>query len=122
MKDFKIDANNNLVATSFQLGFTALAIDYVIQKLQIKLRTFLGEYFLDTTIGVPYFEDFLIKNPDLDLIGSLLKKQIYSITEVKQITKFLLQYNNVARQLVVTFAVSLTSGESGGSTLNILLL
>ena len=121
MKDFTIDSDNNIVKTGHQLTFTSSSIDYVVQKIQIVLRTFLGEYFLDTTIGVDYFGKILIKNPDMDLIGSLLKKQIISVDGVKQITKFTLNYDSSNRELLVVFTVSLTAGQTGSGTVNVLL-
>ena len=116
MIDFQVDSTNNLVLNGFDLEFTPDYITYTIQRLQIKLKTFLGEYFLDNTMGVDYLGSILIKNPNTNLIADLLKIQITSEPDVTGITNFSLQYNNITRQLIVAFTVSLTNGGTASAT------
>ncbi|MFY1894735.1 hypothetical protein ACOTCN_12180 [Achromobacter xylosoxidans] len=35
----------------------------VAQQIKVTLLAFLGEWFLDTSFGVPYFEEVLVKTP-----------------------------------------------------------
>jgi hypothetical protein len=114
MKDLLLDTNNNLVITNGQLMFTTDTITYAAQKIQIVLRTFLGEYFLDITIGIDYFGIVLIKNPSLVTIEALIKKQIMGVAEVKSITAFNLSFNTSARYLTINFIASLSTGQSTG--------
>lgn len=38
------------------------------QQVRIRLKTIQGEYFLDPNLGIPYFQDILVKNPNLQFI------------------------------------------------------
>jgi len=80
------------------------------QQIKIKLRSFLGEWFLDTTYGVPYWEDILIKNPSLDHIRNILRQQILSVTDVKSVTSLTLSLDKKTRSLTVSFECDTTYG------------
>ena len=46
------------------------------QHMQSRLRTFLAEWFLNTALGVPYFEQILRKNPNPIIVDSVIKREI----------------------------------------------
>lgn len=119
MKDFLIDSSGNLLVTNFDLSFTPDFVQYTLQRLQIKLRTFYGEYFLDNSIGVPYFDKVLIKNPDADLITDLIKKEINSEPNVNKITAFTNNYDSSTRTLIITFTAELVDGSTLSTAFNI---
>jgi len=101
--DGDIDLSNN----AFML---ATGIDYIKQKLSIVLRSFLGEWFLDISVGIPYFEDIMKKDFDPARVESVLKSAILSVLGVNQITAFDMNLVN-PRNLVVTFTVNTDFGE-----------
>jgi hypothetical protein len=82
----------------------------VSQQIKIKLRSFLGEWFLDTTYGVPYLEEILIKNPSLNNIRNILRTQILDVDDVAAVTSLELSLNSSARTLTVTFECQTTYG------------
>ena len=43
-----------------QLATVQTSLD---QRIDCRLRTFLGEFWLDQSIGIPYFQEILKKNP-----------------------------------------------------------
>ena len=117
MKDLWIDENNDFNMNGFDLQFTPDDVNYVIQRLQIKLRTFYGEYFLDTSMGLPYLPStapngvsVFMKNPNMNSVSALFKAQITSEPLIDKITSFLMNYDNQARQLEVNFIAKLKSG------------
>lgn len=112
MKDFYFDQDKNAVIENFGLSFTPTFEIWLSQKLRIRLSIFLGEYFLDTTLGLPYFEEILIKNPDLVLIESLIKEVISGTEGVESLDEFELELENSSRKLTVTFTVTSTQGEA----------
>lgn len=52
----------------------------VAQQIKISLKAFLGEWFLDTGFGVPYFEEILVKNPNTMIIREIIRDRI--LTEI----------------------------------------
>lgn len=53
--------SGDLVFTNGACPVTQLQADVVAQRLRIALYTFYGEWFLDTTIGVPYMQQVFSK-------------------------------------------------------------
>jgi hypothetical protein len=60
----------------------------VAQKLKIKLLTFKSEWFLDTTIGIPYFQEILKRGVSKLSIDTIFQEAILSEPEVLEITEF----------------------------------
>ncbi len=113
MKDFSLDKDGKFVKSNFGFTVTPTTIDYVIQKIRIRLQTFLGEWYLDTTLGLPYFQ-IQEKNPNIKLIEAAMKEKIMGVEGVESILSFKLVYDNSKRTLKPSFTVSTTSGETGG--------
>lgn len=84
--------------------------DKIAQEIKINLLTFLGEWFLDETWGVPYLEDILIKNPRMSLVEAILREHISSIPDVNSITSFGLNWDRAARTLRIDFGCDTTLG------------
>lgn len=75
----------------------------VAQQIKIQLMTFLGEWFLDTTHGVPYLEQILVKNPDGNIIEAILRSQILKVPDVVSVDDMILTYDPKKRTLEVEF-------------------
>lgn len=78
--------------------------DKVAQQIKINLLTFLGEWFLDDTLGVPYLEEILVKNPRMASVETILRNHISSVPNVIRIVSFGLGWDRAKRTLVVEFA------------------
>jgi len=81
MKDLKLDTFGELDLSSGDLQFVTGA-DAVAQHLRIRLRFFLGEWFLDTRVGIPYFSVFFIKQPNLAAIEAIYRRAIQTVPGV----------------------------------------
>lgn len=104
MKDLLlIENDNNLNIVNHDLAFTDTVSLYVSQKLRIKLSFFLAEWYLNKTIGLPYFDQIFIKNPDINFIEDLFKVKILEIPEVKELTSLTLEFQE--RTLLITFSL-----------------
>lgn len=86
--------------------------DHVVQYIKIRLQFFKNEWFLDTTPGVPFFENIFVKNPNIPDIDSIIKAQIIDTPEVKEILEFVSEYNRSERRYTVNFKIRTTYGES----------
>jgi len=63
-------------------------VDYIRQSLEIRLRFFRGEWFLDVNAGTPYYQEILVKNPNLPNIENILKARILETVGVNELTEF----------------------------------
>ena len=79
--------------------------DKVRQQIYLTLSTFLAEWFLDTTFGIPYFTEILIKGPSGSKIRSILKAAILDVPDVTSVPTLNLMINKVTRALGVQIVV-----------------
>lgn len=49
------------------------------QQVRIRLKTLQGEYFLDLNLGIPYFQDILLKNPNLQFIEFIFSEALRNL-------------------------------------------
>jgi hypothetical protein len=112
LKDFALISNsNNLLRDPFGFRFTESNQEYVDQKLRMKLKMFLGEWYLDINKGIPYYQEFLVKAPNKALINSTLKKAIIETEGIAELQTFEVTYEK-NRTLNVYFVVVTDTGET----------
>jgi len=75
----------------------------VAQQIKIQLSTFLGEWFLNKSHGVPYLERILVKNPNLIIVRQLLINQILLVDDVTKVENMTLDFNRKTRILTVDY-------------------
>lgn len=87
------------------------------QKLSNKFRFFLGEWFLDQRLGVPYYQVVFVKNPDLGAIKQLFRKVIMGTAPFVDVPSLTVTLNAATRVLGFTFRAATDSGAivTGGS-------
>lgn len=81
------------------------------QAIGIHLRFFRGEWFLDTTAGLSYFQEVLVKNPQIPTVQSVFRTELLKVPGVASIESLILTYSAGARTLDVTFRVVTDTGE-----------
>ena len=82
----------------------------VAQRLFIRLRTFLGEWFLNTAYGVPYFTEVLGKKTSKSAVDLIMQQQILAEVGVKEITYF--NSTLINRQYSLNFRVKVVDGST----------
>ena len=87
---------------------TQSRVDVVAQRLLIRLRSFQGDWFLDTSYGVPYWSILgrKIKKSAVDLI---FQREILAENGVKELTFFESTFEN--RKYTLSFRVKVTTGD-----------
>ena len=80
------------------------------QKLNNLFKFFLGEYFADSRLGVPYFQFVLVRNPDLNVIRRIFQNVIQSVPEVTQILDAQVTYVSRTRQASAVFRIQVDGG------------
>ena len=99
--DFVIE-NNSLVEID--------GMEAIRQHMTIRFQIFLGEWFLDTSIGVPWFRDVLVKNPSFNVVMQVLKDVILDTPGVLQIITFEFDYTEGTREVSLDFQALTTEG------------
>lgn len=60
--------------------------DSVQQAVRIRLLWFLEEWRLGPSLGFPYFQQMLVKNPNVAKLKYLLRKTVLDVDEVTDVT------------------------------------
>lgn len=100
MASIAIDSTNDVIIENNDLKLIT-GVEEVAQILRQELRVFLGEWFLDTREGIPYFEEILKKNPNPITVDSIFKNKILNSPGVIELQSFLLEING--RELSLKF-------------------
>jgi len=104
-------ADNDLVVTTGDLTLVE-ASDQINQAIRQALGTFFGEWFLNNTVGVPYFQQIFVPSPNLDLVQANLLNAIQNVPGVVQIQSFAFDYGASNRSLDVSISVMTTNGQT----------
>ena len=104
MIDLALDPKTgDLLIVDFDMQLIT-GIDQIAQNLAIRLRFMFGEWFLNTLIGIPYYQYFFIKNPNQIQVETFLKDEISNTRGVEEITSFSSDFDGVTRKFSVDFA------------------
>lgn len=69
------------------------------QHVRQRLKTFEGEWFLDTTAGVPWLDQVLGRQYDPALAEAIIKAEILDTDGVTEITSFSVRFDRQTRKL-----------------------
>lgn len=109
--DLKIDTTGDLVIENGDLvlvdGLTAIG-----QHVAMRLRSFKGEWFLDQTTGVPYFQEILQKGTPPSRIRALIRQTILGTEGISSVDELELDYDAATRALSVAFKATAENGET----------
>lgn len=109
MSDIRLGSDGDIFLNVNDLELTS-GVDGIVQHLQQRLRMFLGEWFLDFRLGVPYFQQIMVKNPNPIVVDSVLKKEIVNTPGILQLVSFDLDFAN-NRSLALSFRALTREGE-----------
>lgn len=111
MSDIALNLDtNDLLLTNGDLSIVDNS-DAIQQDLQQSLQLYLGEWFLNTTKGIPYKQQILIKNPNIDLVQADLVSAAMDVPGVTNILDFELNYDSTNRSLSVFIEVQTSNGQ-----------
>lgn len=83
---------------------------YTRQKLSVRFKFFITEWFLDQRQGVPYYRDVLGKTPNLDVVRSLFRKIILGTPGVLSLSSFKISIDEAQRTLAFAFQANAKDG------------
>ena len=108
----KLNENNDIYVDN--TGNLALIYnaDQLIQAIKTRLWFFLGEFFLDNTVGFPWYELVLKKNVNTSNIESRIKLEISNTPGFGDLTFFSMDYEPANRTLFVQFRGTINGEET----------
>ena len=87
----------------------------VRQQIKVTLLAFMGEWFLDTSFGVPYFDQVLVKTPDRAAIEAVFRARILDVPGVSRVVRLALAVDRERRVLSVEFEAESAQGLAAGT-------
>lgn len=93
--------NGDVVMTSDQ---NPAGSNYVMQAILQRLRLYAGEWFLNRSLGVPYYQSIMVKNPNAAVIDTLLQNVVVATPGVLRLTAWQSTLQRAARVLSVQFS------------------
>jgi len=84
------------------------------QRLTIRLQRLAGEWFLDTNKGIDYFGVVKVKNPDREVINSLLKSEVLKEPRVVEVLNWETEIDASKRifKILDTTVLKIDTGET----------
>lgn len=109
--DLLIDVNGNIAQASDPYSLA--------QDAASAIRTFLGEVYFDTSVGVPYLQEILGKNPPLTLLKAQFEKAALTVEGVVSAQCFIseLSGRHLTGQIQVT---SQATGQVSAATFTVI--
>lgn len=86
--------------------------DYAAQRITASLNVFLGEWFLDTRIGLPWFRDLLIHSPNADTVITTFRTAIMNTPGIVSVPLLTVDLDTTARIATVNFTAVYESGQA----------
>lgn len=85
-------------------------IDQTAQALRLELKLVAGEWFLDTTRGVDYFETVFVKGTQQARVESEFRDRILSVDGVRSLKTFQADFDPATRRFRLRFSVDSIAG------------
>lgn len=82
----------------------------ILQNILQTLGVYQGEWFMNLNLGIPYFQQILVNNPNQAVINAIFITSILNVPGVTQLLKYNFSPDTNTRILTVDFTVQTTSG------------
>lgn len=115
-KDIKIDRTfNDVILVGGDIPFITKK-EVLRQRLEIRLLTPLGDFFLNTLFGIPLFTKILGKGRSVEEIEDIYKTRIITTPDVTKLVDFSSDFEQKIRKFFIEFRVNSTFGDIEGRT------
>lgn len=92
--DIQLNSTGHIDLTNGVLSLIRDRPTLVAQRLSVRLRTYLGEWFTDIDMGIDWFADVLIKNVSKFTVDSIIQNEISKDDYVIAVKTFKSSVNN----------------------------
>lgn len=100
--DIKLDVDGDLDISTGDLQLIS-GVDFIVQSLKIRLQFFQGEWFLDTRLGMPYFQEILVKSTTSKAIAAIYEEAILESPGVLEVHDLLVEFDGATREARISF-------------------
>lgn len=100
--NLKLDSSGDIAIENNELVFVEGSQE-IQQLVSQRLSTFMGEWFLDITIGLPYYQHILVKQVNPTVVNAVIVREIITTDGFKELTFFQMDYDESTRTLDVEF-------------------
>ncbi len=107
--DLKLDGSHDLEIVSGDLVLVD-GVASVSQDVDIRLEFYQGEWFLDTRLGVPYFQKILGEKPRFGAVSSIIRQAILTAPGIISISDFSIQWDGISRVMAIAFKAESSEG------------
>ena len=113
-----LDQNNDLVISTGNLALTDSSNE-LLQRITTTLGTFEGEWWLNPSLGLPYFSSIFGKQPDLGQIQAIFMQAIINVPGVVELTTFEVDYDQSERNYKINFTATGSNGATAQGTISV---
>ena len=103
MITLSVDENNDTFLDQNGNVATVDNAESLRQRLIERLSTFLGEEFIDETIGVPYFEQILQSGANINVVSNIITNEILKESEVIRVQAPTVSDNSQSQHPIISF-------------------
>jgi len=107
--DIEMDCNKFVIVNNQLVIITGKPL--VEQLILQRLRLFLGEWFADTSVGVPYFQTIFVKGVALNTVSNILKDIVLQTPGVLHMFRFEIAFDSEIRKSRVSIGVRSAQGD-----------
>jgi len=111
MSDIKLTADGHDIDMTNSTPSLVTGRDAIAQHLKIALRFFLGEWFLDTQQGIPFFDRILLRNYNEADVLQIFRSEILKVDGITGIQDLEITINAETRTMTVTGRATSIDGE-----------
>ena len=113
-RDIALDVNGDWLVSNGDLQLIGDGAG-ILQAVQIALQFFQGEWFLDLSAGVPWWQQVLIKNADPGQLSGIFRNVVLGVDGVQGVNSMTLAYNSQLRTLTIVYQLQTNVGLLPGS-------
>lgn len=109
MRDLLLDESGDLeLDATGDIQFT----DSIKQAIAVRLRWFAEEWRLGPDLGLPYYNDVFVKNPNYVVIQDRIREAISDVDGVDEINFLEIAHDTQMRKLQIKYSVSVLETEN----------
>lgn len=108
--------NNDLTLASRQIRLTNTKLEYVQMTAKAVCEVWLGEWYRNRGLGVPYLQDVLGAERDFDRVRTVITGAANSVTYVIDVVEYDFDFDNAKSTYSATLSL-LIEGEDSGTQL-----